>query len=68
MRSRVIDGFDEADEEADGDDVVGRLCCCEAEGEKGPDEFAGGDPDGGPDFGEDDLGRDLADYVAWRVR
>lgn len=47
---RVEGGLGEADEEADGDDVVGGLGGGEAEGQDGPDELAGRDPDGGPDF------------------
>lgn len=64
VRGRVEDGLEQADEEADGDDVVGRGHGGEAEGEHCPDELAGGDPDAGADFGQDDLRGHLADDVA----
>ena len=64
VRGRVEDGLEQADEEADGDDVVGRGHGGEAEGEHCPDKLAGGDPDGGTDFGQDYLRGHLADDVA----
>ena len=59
-----IDGLEQADEEADGDDVVGRGHGGKAEGDHCPDKLAAGDPDGGTDFGQDYLRGHLADDVA----
>jgi hypothetical protein len=64
VRGRVEDALQQADEEADRDDVVGGCHGGQAEGEHCPDELAGRDPDGGADFCQDDLAGDLADDVA----
>jgi len=57
MGGRVEDGLGEPDEETDGDDLVRSCCSCQTEREDCPHNFAGGNPDRGSDFGEDNLGR-----------
>ena len=64
LHAGVESGFGEADEKADAVHLFGCVAAGEGEGQDRPDHLHGGDPDAGPDAGQDEVGRDLADDIA----
>lgn len=68
VRGGIEDTLDETDQEANSNDLVATARSSKTESQDCPYKLTAWDPNRGPNFGEDELGRELPDDIACSPR